>query len=73
MTSTPRVTVVYSGPAGFVTDLGGPLELRDTTTGTVHKVPRYGVWKHDGHKPQVARTTDDLATAIADASQEHKS
>jgi hypothetical protein len=70
MTTTDAITVVFTGPRGYVTDLGpGPFDLVAPDGTVVMALPRYGVWKFDAarDKHQVILTTDDLAEAIATA------
>jgi len=48
--------------AKFITDNGGPLELRDAEGNPAGEIPRYGVWGETGRgKPQVIECHNDLA------------
>lgn len=62
------VAVVFSGPHGFVTDLGAAQAVTTDPPSTPWTLPRYGVWKPAGRRPQVVHTTNNLEEAIALAS-----
>jgi hypothetical protein len=65
------ISVVFTGPRGFVTDLGtGPLDLVAPDGTVVVSLPRYGVWAYDPArgKHQVVLTTDNLEEATLAAS-----
>jgi hypothetical protein len=58
------LSVVCRSCQGYITDFGQPLRLRDAQTGEDQgSIPRYGVWKKEGHKMQVVHTTNDLDDA----------
>lgn len=67
-----NIILAYEGRHGYVTDLGEPVPMEDSTGRVVMTLPRYGVWKSTGRKHEVVLTTDDRAEAIAAADREEQ-
>jgi hypothetical protein len=64
-----KIVITYEGKHGYVTDMGESLPMTDSTGRVVMTLPRFGVWKHTGRKYNVVLTTNDRASAIAEANR----